>query len=245
MKRGILLLLFALAALPARSQDSADWYTDADQAQEAARRDNKFVLLDFTGSDWCVWCRRLKEEVFDQPEFARFAEQHLVLVEVDFPRHTALSQPQQDANNLLREKYHIRGYPTVILLGPDGREVGQTGYMEGGPRVFDAEVSRLLKLGPQAAKAAPAHRTQPAKRGGFVPIPPSVPNHYGALALKGISGTKGHMMVMINNANLMEGDTADVKVDDKEVVVCCKEIRDDSVLITVDGKPVVLKFMPH
>ena len=52
-------------------------------------------------------------------------------------------------------------------------------------------------------------------------------------------------MVLINNANLMVGETADVKVKDKDVVVCCKEIRDDSVLITADDKPMELKFVSH
>jgi hypothetical protein len=76
----------------------------------------------------------------------------------------------------------------------------------------------------------------------FVPIPPEVPNRYGALALKSISGTKERRMVLINNASMMTGETAKVKVEDHDVVVSCKEIRDNSVLITCDGKEMELKL---
>jgi hypothetical protein len=77
------------------------------------------------------------------------------------------------------------------------------------------------------------------------PIPPAITNQYGSLALKGISGAKNRRMVLINNATLMVGETADVKVQDRNVVVCCKEIRDDSVFITADDQPMELKLGQH
>src|SRR5207249_3252593 len=84
MKRLMLVFIAGCVSLSARSE-GPQWFTDLPSAQEKARQENKFVLLDFTGSDWCVWCRKLKAEVFDQPEFADFAQANLVLVEVDFP----------------------------------------------------------------------------------------------------------------------------------------------------------------
>jgi hypothetical protein len=76
----------------------------------------------------------------------------------------------------------------------------------------------------------------------FKPVPPTVPIHYGPLALKAISGTKERRMVLINNASMMAGETAKVRAQDQEVVVCCKEIREDSVLITCDGRPMELNL---
>lgn len=247
MRRLLLVLILGWGSLPARGQQ-LEWLTDASAAQEKAKRENKLVLLDFTGSDWCGWCMKLKQEVFDQPEFADFARANLVLVEVDFPRRKPMEQAQIEANQRLGKAYGVTGFPTIIVLDQDGRLVGRTGYMPGGPQTFDANLERILKANhkpPQAAPEAPADPPAPRKPAAFKPIPPAVPIHYGPLALKGISGPKGRRSVLINNSTLMVGETAKVTVENRRVEVCCKEIRDDSVLITADGKPMELKFGGH
>src|SRR5882762_6044671 len=106
-------LLFCWLVVSVRAAD-AKWYYDVPQAQAVAKKENKFVLLDFTGSDWCGWCKKLKGEVFDQPEFAPFANANLVMVEVDFPRQKPLSAAQRQANQKLAELYGVEGYPTII-----------------------------------------------------------------------------------------------------------------------------------
>ena len=244
MKRSKLMLVITLgwAVLPAWGEQSPQWHTDVGTALEKARRENKSVLLDFTGSDWCGWCMKLKSEVFDQPEFARFANANLVLVEVDFPRHKQLGQLQKQENERLARTYQVTGYPTIILLDQAGNLAGHAGYMPGGPRAFDAEVARLLKIDseiPDSPSSQPGARREPPV---LAPIPRQVPIHYGPLALKGISGTKDRRFAQINNATLMVGEAAHVKVENRDVVVYCKEIRDDSVLITVDDKPMELKL---
>jgi protein disulfide-isomerase len=242
MRRWILLFLLGWAGWSAQGGQPPQWFTDAQAAKEKARQENKFVLLDFTGSDWCGWCMKLKREVFDQPEFAEFAQANLVLVEVDFPRHKSLSRAQRQANEALSETYGIRGYPTIILLDAEGRKVGETGYMPGGPRAFNAELAGLLKLDRQPSAAASAPSAPSRKPLALAPIPPAVSNYYGGLKLKGTSGTKDRRLALINNAVLLVGDTASVRVEDHDVVVYCKEIRDDSVLVTVDDKPMELKL---
>jgi thioredoxin-related protein len=242
VRRLILLVILSCAGLPATGK-CADWFTDAQAAQEKAKQENKFVLLDFTGSDWCGWCMKLRREVFDQPEFADFAQANLVLVEVDFPHHKVLAPDQKQANSGLAGKYHITGYPTIILLDPDGHLAGRTGYMPGGPAAFDAKLAEVVKPGNKSPSVAPqSDPEKPRKPVAWVPIPPAAPVYYGSLALKGISGSKDRRMVMINNANLMVGETAKVKVQDREIVVCCKEIRDDSVVVTADGNSLELKL---
>ncbi len=244
MKRAILLLILACLTWPARADQLLQWFTDLPTAQEKAHRENKAVLLDFTGSDWCGWCMKLKAEVFDQPEFATFAQANLVLVEVDFPHHKHMDAAQKEANGRLAGTYSITGFPTIILLDSNGQLMGNTGYRPGGPGAFDAEVAHILRLDmkPQPQPQTPAEPERPRKPATFTPPPPQVPNQYGAVALKGISGTKDRRLALINNQTLMVGETGDVKVGDSFVVVSVKEIRDDSVLVTVDDKPMELKL---
>jgi protein disulfide-isomerase len=247
VKRHILRLLFASIALSGQCQQ-ADWLTDAQAAQDKARQENKCVLLDFTGSDWCGWCMKLKAEVFDKPGFAQLAGEKLVLVEVDFPHHKALDDAQKHANERLAVKYGITGFPTLVVLGPDGRFLGRTGYVPGGPQAFNPSLERILQTARPVSAVAGNNDDKPEpprKPAAFVPIPPAAPMHYGALTLKSISGTKERRLALINNETLMVGETRRVKSRDVDVVVLCKEIREDSVLITADGKPMELKFQKH
>jgi thioredoxin-related protein len=245
MRRLILLIILSCAGQRAWSEP-LEWLTDARAAQEKAKRENKLVLLDFTGSDWCGWCMKLKSEVFDKPEFAQFANANLVLVEVDFPHRKAMAHLQQEANAQLDKTYRITGYPTIIVLNPDGRQVGRLGYVSGGPAAFIEKLTGLERTAKISAASAPTRPApepeRPRKPVTFQPVPPAVPIHYGPLALKAISGTKERRMVLINNASMMAGETAKVRTQDQEVVVCCKEIREDSVLITCDGRPMELNL---
>ena len=218
----------------------AEWLTDYHAALSQAGRENKIVMLDFTGSDWCGWCMKLKAEVFDQPEFAAFAKENLVLVEVDFPHGKHLSADQQAANDGLARDFDIHGYPTLIFVDSTGKKVAQGGYMAGGPKKMIEEIERI----PGMKGVAKAEEPEPPRRAPtpFVPIPPTKPNYYPELAVKAISGAPGNRMAQINNQTLMVGESAKVHVRDTKVEVVCKEIREDSVLITVDGKPMELKL---
>ncbi len=90
------------------------------------------MLLEFCGSDWCGWSMKLNKEVLSQGEFKKFAKDNLVCVQLDFPKKKQLSKKQQEQNAKLAEKYKVKGYPTVIVLSPQGELVAQTGYQEGG-----------------------------------------------------------------------------------------------------------------
>lgn len=134
--RSLLLILtaFSLTALPAFA---TGWGDDYKAALATAAKENKKVLLDFTGSDWCGWCIRLKKETFDQPEFKGFADKNLVLVEVDFPQGKTLSPEVKKQNDSLQEKYGVQGFPALVLLDPQGKLIKQnSGYLPGGPKGF-------------------------------------------------------------------------------------------------------------
>ncbi|HEU5070044.1 MAG TPA: thioredoxin family protein [Verrucomicrobiae bacterium] len=139
------LLMGMVAATLVLSASAGEWLTDVPQAQAQAKKNNKLVLMDFTGSDWCPWCIKLRNEVFDTQEFKTYADKNLVLVEVDFPRKKAQSAELKKANAALERKYGIQGYPTVIVLNADGKKVGELGYQPGGPKPFIAALDKLKK----------------------------------------------------------------------------------------------------
>ncbi|MDB6066695.1 MAG: trxA [Pedosphaera sp.] len=241
MKRLLICLGLMAAVLPAVAE--VEWTTDVPGAIAKARAENKTVLLDFTGSDWCSWCKRLKSEVFDQPEFAQFAQANLVMVEVDFPQNKPQDAALKQRNEQLAQNFHIKGFPTVVLLNGDGKQIGGGGYVEGGAKKFISILEEVpgLKHDGAGQQADTVHHG-PAP---FVPIAPTTPTRYTVLALKGISGAPEQRMALINNQTFMVGETAKVKVQDAKVEVFCKEIREDSVLVTVDGKPQELKLGKH
>jgi len=122
------------------------WLTSVPDAQTRAKKESKLVLLDFTGSDWCSWCKKLDAEVFSQQQFADYAKNNLVLVEVDFPAQKKLDAALAKANDALKVKYKIAGFPTLIALKPDGAVVwNQVGYLEGGPKAVIAKLDEAKK----------------------------------------------------------------------------------------------------
>ena len=141
----MLLGLCASLVLMAAGAEELPWLTDVPKALQEAKSGNKLVMLDFTGSDWCGWCIKLNKEVFSQPEFADYAKKNLVLVEVDFPNKKQQTAELKKANQALQDKYQIKGYPTLILLNKDGKQVGEMGYMPGGPKPFVAKLDEIKK----------------------------------------------------------------------------------------------------
>jgi thioredoxin-related protein len=122
------------------------WLTSVPQAKTQAQAEKKLVLLDFTGSDWCSWCKKLDKETFSKPEFQAYAKSNLVLVEVDFPANKPQSAELKAANTELQQKYHVNGYPTLVVIKPDGTVVWtQEGYLEGGPSAMIAKLDDAKK----------------------------------------------------------------------------------------------------
>ncbi|MEO5754554.1 MAG: thioredoxin family protein [Chthoniobacterales bacterium] len=146
MMKEIGLALFAAAfclfSLPS-ARAEANWLTDFTQAQAEAKAGHKLLLLDFTGSDWCGWCKRLQAEVFSKPEFEDYAKENLVLLKVDFPRAQPLSSELRKQNYELAAKFSVQGFPTIVVLNGDGKPVGLLGYVPGGPEAFLGELKKV------------------------------------------------------------------------------------------------------
>ncbi|MBM3845633.1 MAG: thioredoxin family protein [Verrucomicrobia bacterium] len=226
------LAVASLLLLPAKA---SDWMSDFKAASAQAARENKLMVLDFTGSDWCGWCIKLKKEVFDQPGFNDYAKHYLVLVELDFPRRKALPSALTQQNEALAEKYGIRGFPTLVILDPQGKEVGRAGYQEGGPPPLLKTLEQLrLKHAPKtggqpgnAASGSP-NWTPPAKA--------APARDYSELKLQGISGTPAKRIAMINGASLSAGEDARVQLKGKSVRIHCLEVAATQAKIQVDNE---------
>lgn len=115
----------------------AEWLTDLNKALEIAKKEKKMVLINFTGSDWCGWCIKFRNEVLSKKEFLDYADKNLVLVELDFPAKKQQPPELKKQNSALKEKYDVKGFPTFVVLNSDGKEIGrQVGYSAGGPEAF-------------------------------------------------------------------------------------------------------------
>jgi thioredoxin-related protein len=121
---------------------TGQWTTDYASALAGARGTDRKILLFFTGSDWCGWCKRLDAEVLSTSDFRAYARQNLVLVKLDFPQGIPQSAQLKRQNRELGDKYGIDGYPTVIVLNSSGGNIGKLGYMAGGPAPFIARIKQ-------------------------------------------------------------------------------------------------------
>ena len=139
----LLPFVFIFLGMAIASADEI-WMTDFKAALDKAKSKEKPLLVDFTGSDWCGWCIKLDNEVFSKDAFKKFAKAELVLVEIDFPNRKKQSEALKGQNEKLAQKYGIRGFPTILLLSPDGEVIAKTGYQAGGPEAYVQHLKDLL-----------------------------------------------------------------------------------------------------
>ena len=121
MKKVIIVLflfsgqwLFSQTDVPAK--DSLEWQTDLLKAQELSVASNKPIFALFTGSDWCVWCKKLDKDVFAKQEFITWAKKNVILLYLDFPRNKELSPELKQQNAELQQTFQIKGYPTAWIF---------------------------------------------------------------------------------------------------------------------------------
>ena len=151
----LILTLMLLAAVAARAE--LTWLTDLDEAKKVATKENKKLLVDFTGSDWCGYCIKLHKEVFDTPEFEKFAKDY-VLVELDFPKRKEQPAAEKSKNQAAQKKYGVNGFPTVLIMSAGGTVLKRaSGYApDSGPDAYlpglGAPVAKKGKAVTQAKK---------------------------------------------------------------------------------------------
>lgn len=141
-KTALALLTVALASVA----QAGDFLTDFETAKKKATEDKKPLLVKFTGSDWCPPCMKLDKEVFSQAEFKTAVEKDFVVVVLDFPRKTKLSEEQTKANKAVAKQYGLTSYPTVMLMDSDGKVFkSMSGYGGGGVETYLKTLKSALK----------------------------------------------------------------------------------------------------
>jgi protein disulfide-isomerase len=152
MSKKILVVLLAAFSLNGFAQQKdAEWHTDVNKAINISIQTGKPLFFFFTGSDWCGWCKKLQKEVFFKPEFKKWANSSVVLVELDFPRRTPIAEDLKKQNRDLAQMFGVRGYPTVWFVTPtivDGKvnfdKLGSQGYVAGGPKAWTAGANKFI-----------------------------------------------------------------------------------------------------
>jgi protein disulfide-isomerase len=147
------MLVVAQLSFAQKATTACTWYTDINEATAIAQKENKPMMLFFTGSDWCGWCVRLQKEVFKTPEFEAWAKENVVLVELDFPRSTPQTEAIKTQNRTLQQQFAVRGYPTCWFVKPeklsDGKmnlaPLGSKGYEAGGPANWVGGATTVIK----------------------------------------------------------------------------------------------------
>ena len=139
-----MLILFCLTLCAFAETKPAAWSEDFAACQAKAAQLKKPIFALFTGSDWCIWCKRLEGEILSKEEFANYAAENLILFKADFPNAIEQSAALKAQNKELGKKYGIRGYPTVLLLDAKGEVIGKTGYRKGGPASYVENLKSML-----------------------------------------------------------------------------------------------------
>ncbi|PJA07656.1 MAG: hypothetical protein COX70_06010 [Flavobacteriales bacterium CG_4_10_14_0_2_um_filter_32_8] len=135
------------------------WLVNLEEARLLSLKTGKPIMANFTGSDWCGWCKKLKFEVFDKDEFKKWAEKNVVLLELDFPRKFQLPENIKQQNAGLQQAFQVTGYPTIWVfnLGKDDKgqytieSLGKTGYVNG-VAAFTDGVDAMIKQAKEKKK---------------------------------------------------------------------------------------------
>lgn len=125
------------------------WQADYDAAMKQAVAENKPVLVSISGLTWCGWCIKLEKEVFSQPEFTAYAKDNLVCVLLDFDRAGKSTNVEfAKQHEALLNKFQIQGFPTVLILNPQGKLIDRTGYQPGGAAAYVKMIKGIIAANP-------------------------------------------------------------------------------------------------
>ena len=164
MQTNAVLLAAALCAavpvfadpVPSEGAEPGVFTQDVDAAAALAKERGLPLLLEFTGSDWCGWCQLTDRQVFGQDEWKAWAATSIVLAAVDFPADESLvPEKYRERNETLSRKYDAHGFPTFVLLSPEGEEIGRFGTdADATPASFVRKIRVALVEADPAALAA-------------------------------------------------------------------------------------------
>jgi thioredoxin-related protein len=138
----ILAIYFMMNLLP-----GITWLGDFNAAKIEAAEKHRLILINFSGSDWCGPCIRLRKEILESSDFEAYASDHLVLVRADFPRQkkNQLNKEQVKLNEALADQYNAGGkFPYTLLVDENGKVLKTwDGFPNESPDQFIADISTI------------------------------------------------------------------------------------------------------
>ena len=146
MSKKIVVLVVMLLGL--NQSIAQEWQTDFSTAKDLATKQSRPIILVFQGSDWCAPCIKLNREIWITETFKKYASQHYVMLQADFPRKkiNMLSESQTAKNAELAERYNKSGFfPFVVVLDSKGKVLGKTGYKKTTPENYIKELNAFTK----------------------------------------------------------------------------------------------------
>lgn len=147
--RILIILITILSLNSAFAQDNqAQWLLNIDSAKVISNKENKVILIVFSGSDWCRPCIKLKQEILDSDDFLNYSNESLVLVEADFPRSkkNKLSDNQLKHNELLASKFNKSGaFPHLVLINSEEEILGVLAYKNITPKEYIGLINNIIK----------------------------------------------------------------------------------------------------
>lgn len=140
-----MIMPLSAATETGQTQQKIKWFDDYSKALAEAKHSNKPILLFFTGSDWCGWCKKMDKEIFQTQEFISEAGNVFVFVDVDFPMNKKLPDNLASQNAALKKKFGITGFPTLVILDAKEGFIAETGYRNEGGRAYARYLKELLQ----------------------------------------------------------------------------------------------------
>jgi len=160
---GFLAAVFVVFGAFQQAAANENWMTDYRQAMAAAESSGRPVLALFTGSDWCPHCKTLEHNVFSSDVFRSWANSRVVLLMIDLPQN-GISQAVRDERSQVCINYGVRTFPSVLLLGPDGKKLAaQTGYTGQSAEEWLARMQEHMPAAEAVAGGAGRDRTASAQ----------------------------------------------------------------------------------
>lgn len=139
------LMLFVVSCFSSAYAKEIKWYDNYEAASQASRDQSKPMVLFFTGSDWCGWCHKLESESLDTKEFSDAVGDKFIFVKLDYPMKRKLDEKTTASNQELKKRYDVRGFPTLIILDRNQKQIGVTGYKAGGGRQYGEHLNSMIQ----------------------------------------------------------------------------------------------------
>ena len=138
------IFFYFLISISLFSFGSDEWITNLEIGKDIATKNNKYILLEFSGSDWCQPCKMLNEEVFNTDEWKLWSKENIICVLIDRPLN-GLDPIDLEYNKKIAELYKVKYFPTIIIIDNKGNEKFRLGYSPGGALEFINQLNKLAK----------------------------------------------------------------------------------------------------